>query len=262
MSTTNTAVKAYLTGTQYIEAEELKNVFGFLKNRSRRPKSNTRSIKKESPEEHTILKEFHKKRCGPKGMFVRLGNKECDTQRTYTLGKIKGVYKRNNLTLKKIRSANGERRTLYDYAAIGAFERMQYDTKTVPDKHALPRSIYEQFKHNAELPKYQWTVMDAKTKVRFNAWSYSLSSFFGQKFLELVIVWLRAHGVEGKISVQTDRGGEFFSGSLRKQCEWNTHFSRYHVQVYDTKGAKWKQNLVERSHRIDDEEFYIPRESI
>jgi len=136
---------------------------------------------------------------------------------------------------------------------------MQYDTKVIPDKHALPLSVYEQFKHNAALSKYQWTLIDAKARVRFKAWSYPLSSFFGLKFLELVTVWLRAHGVEGKINVQMDRGGEFYSGSKRKQCEWNTHFKRYNVFVYDTKGAKWKQNLVERSHRTDDEVFYIPR---
>jgi hypothetical protein len=56
-----------------------------------------------------------------------------------------------------------------------------------------------------------------------------------------------------------DMGGEFYSGSKRKQEEWNEHFSIYNTYVYDTEGAKWKQNLVERSHRTDDEEFYCPR---
>jgi len=35
--------------------------------------------------------------------------------------------------------------------------------------------------------------------------------------------------------------------------------SKYDAEVYDTEGVQWKQNLVERSHRIDDEEFYCPR---
>jgi len=56
-----------------------------------------------------------------------------------------------------------------------------------------------------------------------------------------------------------DMGGEFYSGSKRKQKKWNDDFSKYNAYVYDTEGAKWKQNLVERSHRTDDEEFYCPR---
>lgn len=54
-------------------------------------------------------------------------------------------------------------------------------------------------------------------------------------------------------------GSEFYSGSKRKQEEWNKYFSRYNVYVYDTEGVKWKQNLVERSQRTDDEEYYCPR---
>ena len=56
-----------------------------------------------------------------------------------------------------------------------------------------------------------------------------------------------------------DMGSEFYSGSKRKQKKWNDHFEKYDAYVYDTEGIKWKQNLVERSHRIDDEEFYCPR---
>lgn len=52
---------------------------------------------------------------------------------------------------------------------------------------------------------------------------------------------------------------EFCSASLRKLKNWNKRLSGYNVNVYDTGGAKWKQNLVERSHRTDDEEFYCPR---
>jgi hypothetical protein len=86
-----------------------------------------------------------------------------------------------------------------------------------------------------------------------------LSSFFGFKFLELVVIWLRAHNVDTDISVQFDGGREFCSASLKKINDWNLEFKKYGVRVYDTQGAKWKQNLVERTHRIDDEEFYCPQ---
>ena len=45
------------------------------------------------------------------------------------------------------------------------------------------------------LPKYQWTIVDAKTKTRFLAWSYTLTSFYGLKFLQTVVLWLRAHNI-------------------------------------------------------------------
>jgi len=108
-------------------------------------------------------------------------------QEIYSLGKIKGLYKRKGFKTKKIRSANGERRSLYDYDEIEAFEFLQYDTKSILDMHAIPADIYEKFQNNGQLPKIQWTIVDAKTKTRFLAWSYYRSSFFGFKFLEFVL---------------------------------------------------------------------------
>jgi hypothetical protein len=125
--------------------------------------------------------------------------------------------------------------------------------------HALPKEIYWKFKNHPGLPVYQWTIVDAKTKVRFLAWSHSLNSFFGLKFLEFVLVWLRAHQVMCRIKIQMDGGGEFCSASKRKLACWNEKLRIYDAVAYDTEGAKWKQNLVERIHRIDDEECYCPR---
>lgn len=120
-----------------------------------------------------------------KRIFRHLKRQGYDTENIYTLGKIKGVYKRKKLKRKKVRTANGERRALYNYEEIGAFEYLQYDTKKVTDKHALPLEIYSKFKEKDYLPEYQWTIIDAKTKTKFLAWSYSLSSFFGLKFFRV-----------------------------------------------------------------------------
>ncbi len=49
------------------------------------------------------------------------------------------------------------------------------------------------------------------------------------------------------------------SGSERKLKDWNEELFKYNIEVYDTGGIKWKQNLIERTHRTDDEEFYCPR---
>ncbi len=246
----------YLRGSERLSEAKLE-LFNFLKSGSRRPKSNKRCLI--GPEENLILEKHKKLNYGPKRMFKHLKRQGYDTKNTYTLAKIKGVYKRNELQTKKIRTANGERRALYNYDQIEAFEYFQYDTKHIPDKHSLPEEIYLKFKESEHLPKFQWTITDAKTKTRFLAWSYNLDSFFGFKFLEFVIIWLRAHNIRVRMHFQIDGGPDMCSGSKRKLKDWNERLSQYNVEVYDTDGSQWKQNLVERTHRIDDEEFYCPR---
>jgi hypothetical protein len=150
-------------------------------------------------------------------------------------------------------------RPLYDYDKIYAFQHLHYDVKHITDKHALPVKIYNLFKNKKDLPIYQWTIIDAKTRMRFLAYSCELSSFFGQRFLLYVIFWLRAHSIHDRINVMFDGGVEFCSANEEKLREWQKFFSAYGVHVDHTRGDKRLQNLVERSHRSDDEEFYCPR---
>jgi hypothetical protein len=132
--------------------------------------------------------------------------------------------------------------------------------KEILDQHSLPKEIYQKFKsRRLNLPKYQWTIVDAKTKTRFLAWSHALTSFYGLKFLQIVILWLRAHNIQNQINARMDGGAEFFSASQRKLQDWNEQLKPLGAGAEWTGGAKWKNNLVERTHRIDDEEFYCPR---
>jgi len=257
----NDEIWTYLNNNIHIAKEKLDELFSFLKGSSRKPKNCQLGFKRDSPEEKLIIEKFNEGKYGYKRMHRHLKKQGYDVKTLYTLGNIKGVYKRHEFKNKKIRTANGERRALYDYDIIAAFEYCQYDVKVIADKHSLPIKIYEMFKGSKYFPKYQWTIIDAKTKTRFLAWSHTRCSFFGFKFLEYTISWLRAHNITTKISIQVDMGGEFYSGSKRKQKEWNKQLSKYNAYIYDTEGIKWKQNLVERSHRTDDEEFYCPRGS-
>jgi len=230
----------YLKSSLHIPSEKM-HLFEFLKYGSRKPKSNKRCLAEN--EENILSSKHFKWSYGPKRMFKHLKRQGFDMN-VYTLAKIKGFYKRSKYRVKKVRTANGERRTLYDYDKIEAFEFMQYDTKEITDMHALPWSIYQKFKTNPELPVFQWTIVDAKTKIRFLAWSHSIHSYYGMKFLEFVIIWLRSHNVYTKINVQFDGGAEFCSASDRKTAAWNEYFKKYDAFVYDTGGAKWKQNIV------------------
>lgn len=230
--------------------------FPELEHSSRAPLSHSRSL--DIKEEAVILSVHTDITFGPKRMHTHLKRQGKDMA-VYTIPKIKGCYKRNNLAIKKIRTTNGERRPLYDYTKIAAFEYIHYDVKHITDKHALPKEIYDLFDKHPELPVYQWTIFDAKTRMRFLGYSHTISSFFGQRFLLTTILWLRAHGIYTHINVLFDGGAEFCSASERKLSAWQTFFSLYGVTVDQTRGDKVKQNNIERSHRSDDEEFYCPR---
>jgi len=227
-----------------------------LEHDSRAPHSHSRSLG--TKEEKTVLNVHEDISFGPKRMHTHLKRQNKDMS-VFTLAKIKGCYKRNNLATKKIRTVNGERRPLYDYSKIAAFEYLHYDVKHITDKHALPEDIYNLFDKHPDLPIYQWTIFDAKTRMRFLGYSHTTSSFFGQRFLLTTILWLRAHGIYTHINVLFDGGAEFCSASERKLADWQTFFTPYGVTVDQTRGDKVKQNNIERSHRSDDEEFYCPR---
>jgi len=252
----NPEILKLLSGHGKIKTLDLK-LFEFLKFKSRRPKTNCRAADENT--EKTILEKHADKKWGFKRLYKHLKRAGMNME-TFSLGKIKGVYKREGLKAGRIRTMNGQRRALYNYAEIGAFEQLQYDTKEISDQHALPPDIYRKFQSlKLNLPKYQWTIVDAKTKTRFLAWSYTLTSFYGLKFLQIVILWLRAHGISGNITTRMDGGAEFFSASERKLEDWNLDLVKLNAIAEWTGGAKWKNNLVERTHRTDDEEFYCPR---
>jgi transposase-like protein len=245
---------------------------------SRKPKSHKRSATKE--EEEQILKLFHEEniKVGFKRMKthlkrrfrtlnqlgisgITLEEKLKENLRDLSLGKLKGIYRRHKLKVKKVRSSNGERRALYDYQALGAFERLHYDVKHILDKHALPENIYQMLSQK-EIPKYEWNIIDAKTRLRFIAYSYELTSEFGLQFLLFVIQYIRRSllNPEQEIVVGFDNGGEFCSGSTRKEDGWNELLGVMNARVYSYEPRfDVRKNLIERSHLSDDEELYISR---
>jgi len=174
---------------------------------------------------------------------------------------VRTVFKNTGLQKqKKKRSANGEQRVLYVHENLLPFEQMQVDTKHILDKHALPQSTYD-FIRKMGLPCYQWTAIDIKTRIRFLAWSHKCNCTYGKLFLELVACWLRAFGVQHDIMIQIDNGSEFCLGSKRKEKQWNEEFGeKYRMQIRSIPpGLKYLQGYVERSHRFDDEYFYVPQ---
>jgi len=179
-----------------------------------------------------------------------------------SLPQIIGIYKRNKLKLKKRHSANGNVKHLYDYKKIAAFEYMHLDTKHILDLKALPSDIYQKFQLNKNLPIYEWNLIDAKSRFRFIAYSHNLASEFGYKFLVSTIQYIRGifSNYDLRMNILTDNGTEFYGGSKTKEGKWNKVLDILNskIQSYEP-GHDIRKNLIERSHKSDDEEFYIPR---
>ena len=267
--------------------EEINDMLSSLKNNSTKPISNKRSASKEQED---LIKSYFEgdnnedsnNKNGLKGlkygyrrmhMFVKRisHNADLDDKRSsnkisslskVTSSQVRGIYKRNKFRVSKVRSYNGTSNPLYDYGSLACFENMHYDTKTITDKKALPEDIYKKFSINKNIPIIEWNLIDVKTRFRFIAYSHARTSDFGLNFLISCIQYIRSIGVlmDQKITIGTDRGSEFFSGSDRKKLEWNKNLSVLNASIYSYESKfDTRKNLIERSHRTDDEEFFVPR---
>jgi putative transposase len=243
--------------------EELTRRYELILNRKRIPKTHKRMSSAE--DEKAIVELFTEKkiRVGVKQMKITLDRRFGIDQGLahLTIGQIKGIYRRNNLKTKVIRSANRERRHLYDYQAIACFQFMHLDVKHILDKHALPENIYDFLSRNGA-PIYQWNLIDAKSRTRFLAYSYGLNAEFGFRFLLFAIQYIRAtlRNQEQHLRIGMDNGLEFCLGSKKKEDEWNSVLQVLNASSYQyDPHFDIRKNLIERSHKTDDEALYIPR---
>lgn len=233
----------------------------FLLPYSRKPRSHPKQASE--AEEKKILADFQVVKVWAKKLSMMLSRK--NEFSGLSIGKIRWVYKRNHLRVQKVRTKNGETRSLYNYQTIGVFADMHYDTKVLADQKSLPEAVYENLKYNEHLPIYEWNIIDVASRTRFIAYSRGKSSTFGLQFLVFVLTHIRSCGIltieQGwhRIRMHTDWGVEFFSGSERKQAEWNAILDIFDAEI-DCYNPNWdiRKNLIERSHRSDDEEFLIP----
>ncbi len=232
-------------------------------NKKRIPKTHKRSARPKS--EKAIVTLFTKKKIRVgivqmKLILTRRFGKNIGLAKL-TLGQLKGIYKRNKLKTALVRSANGERRHLYDYVAIACFAFMHLDVKHILDKHALPQDIYDLLSTN-RAPIYEWNLIDAKSRTRFTAYSYGLCAEFGYRFLLFAMQYIRStlKNYEQHIKIGMDNGLEFCLGSKKKEEVWNRVLSVLNASVYQyDPHFDIRKNLIERSHKTDDESFYIPR---
>jgi len=174
-----------------------------------------------------------------------------------TIGKI---LKKEKLTRKKKKVRREYYKVKYQWERVLPFENLEVDTKEITDKRTLPKEIYEYLLKSTFIPKYQWTIIEPKTRIRFLSWSYSKDWSCGQVFLKMVIWWLRLFGFNNKITLWSDGGIEF-------QASMKGAFQRANEYFFEPLGIERKiirkghpedNPFVERSHQTDDFEFYIP----
>jgi transposase len=225
-----------------------------LEDLSRRPRHSPCQTAKEV--EELVVKERKLTNFGRLRLAYHI-RKEHDLQvSSFT---IRNILRRHRLT--KPRKRRGKFRSIsyYDWDKIYPLQHFQIDLKVIRDQKSLPWATYQHIQ-KYRLPPYQWTAIDPYTKTKFLAYSYEKSFSNGLTFMLLIHLWLRSFGIAHQLFFQTDWGEEFGGKSPAKLSRLQTHtFDPLKVQLLRIRKRQWKDNAyVERTHRTDDEEFYVP----
>ena len=102
--------------------------------------------------------------------------------------------------------------------------------------------------------------MDVNSRFKLIAYSREKSWTNGLCWYLYVISWLRSHGVQAEMVFTVDHGEEFGGQSWLKVTELRKLMRSFGCRLIQNHKGHCEENAhVERSHRTDDDEFYIPR---
>ena len=248
--------------------------FTYLDLESRAPLSHSRSIQNNS----YIWKKIVKIQADTNKWYMSVNN----ILKTYigtnkylfhqvTVSKVRWFFKRNKLKCRRLKTANREYRSPFDFMKTMAFSRLYTDIKHIPDKHALPIEIYNKFKYSCDsdwvlikwFPKYELNVLEQNTRMRFIAYLTEIDSHLIMNFIEYVLQFIRWNKFlppHITITIWMDWGTDFLSWSERKIALYNKKIEYLNAEYYCYDWPKdTRKNLIERSHLSDDLEFFIPR---
>lgn len=174
---------------------------------------------------------------------------------------IRNIVRRNKKKAggKKHKPHKKGTRHFVDWYSAKPFEVMQVDLKYVVDQKALSMKQIDHI-HTTDLPLYQWGAIDVNSRFKLIAYSDEKSWTNGLTWFLWVISWLRSHGITARIVFTVDRGEEFGGRSWLKIVELRKLLSAFGCRLIQNNKASPQENAhLERSHRTDDDEFYIPR---
>lgn len=233
-----------------------KNKSGNLSDKSRAP--NQVHNKTKPGIEKKIIEIKQKTRYGPKRIHLEL-IKRYDID--ISSDTIRNILRRNRdkIKYKSHRVRRGKKRKFVDWYNAKPFEIVQIDLKYVVDQKALNKEQIDHIYSN-DLPLYQWSALDVNSRFKLIAYSKKKTWTNGLTWYLWVISWLRSHGVQNKIVFTVDNGEEFGGKSFLKVRELRKLISGFGCKLIQNHKGHCEENAhVERSHRTDDDEFYIPR---
>jgi len=223
-----------------------------LEDLSRRP----HHMPRKTPDgiEELVVKERTRTNFGPQRLrrilHEKYGVELCEST-------IKRIIRRRGLVRKRRRSKVGKLVNVYGWEEFPPLQFFQLDLKDIADQKTLPPDIYNLI-FELGLPRYQFTVKDVKTRMRFACYGYEKSFINGYNFMLLVLAWLRLFGIYHRVYFQSDWGEEFGGKSIRKIERINRELDKLGATLLRIAKGKPNENaFVERVHRTDDEEFYL-----
>ncbi len=225
-----------------------------------RPKTPKHQSRKTPPLiEEQVIAARNKIRLGPKRLQLYLAKYE-DLLLPWTT--IRHILHRNRHRLSPLsppRQPGQSPRPFVDWYAAKPFQIVQIDLKHIRDQKALSRQQIIHLDHY-DLPNYQWSALDVNSRFKLIAYSREKTWTNGLCFYLWAISWLRSHGVCTPITFTVDRGEEFGGQSWLKLRDLRKLIGGFGCKlIQNHKGHPEENAHLERSHRTDDEEFYIPR---
>jgi putative transposase len=230
---------------------------GDLRDRSRTPKHQPRRTAQGIEDKVVAAKNLT--HLGPKRLSIYLAKHEGITVPS---GTIRHILRRNKHHLTRGLAAHRRRkegREFVDWYSAKPFEIVQMDVKFIRDQKALSK---EQIVHldRFQIPNYQWDALDVNSRFKLMAYSREKSWTNGLCFYLWAIAWLRSHGVSAEIVFTVDNGEEFGGKSWMKVKDLRKLIAGFGCKlIQNHKGHPEENAHLERSHRTDDDEFYIPR---
>lgn len=230
---------------------------GNLRDRAKTPLHQPRRTPAE--QEDKVIAAKNQTHLGPERLSRYLQRYE---QLSVSAGTIRHILARNKDRLTgrvAPRRRPQETRPFVDWYSSKPFEIVQIDLKFIRDRKALSR---EQIIHldRCGIPNYQWSALDVSSRFKLIAYSRDKSWTNGLCWYLYVISWLRSHGVQAQIVFTVDHGEEFGGRSWFKVAELRKLISGFGCRLIQNHKGHCEENAhVERSHRTDDDEFYIPR---
>jgi len=230
---------------------------GDLTDRSRAPKRQPK--KTADAVEDKVVTAKNKTRLGPERLSRHLQEHE---GLKVAVGTIRHILRRNKARLDyglRRRRPHKEKREFIDWYSAKPFEIVQMDVKYIRDHKALTK---EQIIHldRCQIPNFQWGALDVNTRFKMIGYSRERTWTNGLCWYLWVISWLRSHGVKSQIVFTVDNGEEFGGKSWMKVADLRKLIGGFGCRlIQNHKGHAEENAHLERSHRTDDEEFYIPR---